>query len=105
MNSNTDKLFKATITFENDSYISIVLYLVYNGKEKLKGYIPQIKFTLWCEDKFLTVDIKNIKILEKLKKLNKNDKLYINDVLKYVKIHQKLLLDYWNADISEFEAK
>ena len=32
----TIDLFKATISFENDSYMNIVLYLVYNGKEKLK---------------------------------------------------------------------
>ena len=105
MNSDTDKLFKATITFENDSYLSIVLYLVYNGKEKLKNAIPQIKFKTWEDRYSLTVDIKNIKILEKVKKLTKIDKLYINDVLEYVKTHQQLLLDYWNADIPEFEAK
>lgn len=101
----TNKLFKATISFENDRYMNIVLYLVYNGKEKLKGFIPQIKFKIWEQEKFLTVDIENIKILEELKKINKNDKLYIKNVIEYVKIHQKLLLDYWNADIPEFEAK
>ncbi len=100
-----NNLFKATITFENDSYMSIVLYLVYNGKEKLKNLVPQIKFDTWEDRDFLTVDIKNIKILEKLEKLTEMDKLYINDVLEYVKTHQKLLLDYWNADIPEFEAK
>ena len=100
-----DNLFKATITFENDSYLSIVLYLVYNGKEKLKNAIPQIKFETWEDRYFLTVDIKNIKILDKIKKLDKDDELYIKDVLKYVRTHQKLLLDYWNADIPEFEAK
>ncbi len=101
----TNKLFKATISFENDRYMNIVLYLVYNGKEKLKGFIPQIKFKIWEQEKFLTVDIESIKILEELKKINKNDKLYIKNVIEYVKIHQKLLLDYWNADIPEFEAK
>ena len=100
-----DNLFKATITFENDNYMSIVLYLVYNGKEKLKNVVPQIKFETWEDRYFLTVDIKNIKILEDLKKLSKSDKLYIKDVLEYVKTHQQLLLDYWNADIPEFEAK
>ncbi len=100
-----DNLFKATISFENDNYMSIVLYLVYNGKEKLKNVIPQIKFTT-CDEKYLlTVDIKNIRVLEDLKKLDKYDKLYIKDVLEYVKTHQQLLLDYWNADIPEFEAK
>ena len=101
----TNKLFKATISFENDRYMNIVLYLVYNGKEKLKGFIPQIKFKIWEQEKFLTVDIESIKILEELKKINKNNKLYIKNVIEYVKIHQKLLLDYWNADIPEFEAK
>lgn len=108
MNSDTDKLFKATITFENDNYMTIVLYLIYNGKEKLKNVVPQIKFTTWGNKYLLTVDIKKIKVLEKLeklKKLNRYDKLYINDVLEYVKTHQQLLLDYWNADIPEFEAK
>ncbi len=100
-----DNLFKATITFENDNYMSIVLYLVYNGKEKLKNVVPQIKFTTWGNKYLLTVDIKKIKILEKLKKLDSYDKLYINDVLEYVKTHQQLLLEYWNADIPEFEAK
>ena len=100
-----DNLFKATITFENDNYMSIVLYLVYNGKEKLKNVVPQIKFTTWGNKYLLTVDIEKIKILEKLKELDRYDKLYINDVLEYVKTHQQLLLDYWNADISEFEAK
>ena len=100
-----DNLFKATITFENDNYMSIVLYLVYNGKEKLKNVVPQIKFTTWGNKYLLTVDIEKIKILEKLKKLDRYDKLYINDVLEYVKTHQQLLLDYWNADIPEFEAK
>ena len=105
MNSDTDKLFKATITFENDNYMNIVLYLIYNGKEKLKNVVPQIKFTTWGNKYLLTVDIEKIKILEKLKKLDRYDKLYINDVLEYVKTHQQLLLDYWNADIPEFEAK
>ena len=100
-----NNLFKATISFENDKYMSIVLYLVYNGKEKLKGFIPQIKFKVWEKENFITVDIENIKILEELKGINKNDKLYIKDVLDYVKTHQQLLLDYWNADIPEFEAK
>ncbi len=100
-----NNLFKATTSFENDKYMSIVLYLVYNGKEKLKGFIPQIKFKVWEKEKFITVDIGNIKILEELKGIHKKDKLYIKDVLEYVKIHQKLLLDYWNADIPEFEAK
>ncbi len=101
----TIDLFKATISFENDSYMNIVLYLVYNGKEKLKNEIPQIKFKNYESKKFLSVDIKNIKIIENLKRLNKSDELYIKDVLEYVKKHQKLLLDYWNADILEFEAK
>ena len=105
MNSDTDKLFKATITFENDNYMNIVLYLIYNGKEKLKNVVPQIKFTTWGNKYLLTVDVEKIKVLEKLKKLNRYDKLYINDVLEYVKTHQQLLLDYWNADIPEFEAK
>ena len=105
MNSDTDKLFKATITFENDNYMTIVLYLIYNGKEKLKNVVPQIKFTTWGNKYLLTVDVEKIKVLEKLKKLNRYDKLYINDVLEYVKTHQQLLLDYWNADIPEFEAK
>ncbi len=105
MNSDTNKLFKATITFENDNYMTIVLYLIYNGKEKLKNVVPQIKFTTWGNKYLLTVDIKKIKILEKLKKLDSYDKLYINDVLEYVKTHQQLLLEYWNADIPEFEAK
>lgn len=100
-----DNLFKATITFENDNYMTIVLYLIYNGKEKLKNVVPQIKFTTWGNEYLLTVDIKRIKILEKLKKLDRYDKLYIHDVLEYVKTHQQLLLDYWNADIPEFEAK
>ncbi len=104
-NEKISNLFKATISFENDKYISIVLYLVYNGKEKLKRFIPQIKFKVHKKEKFITVDIENIKILEELKELNENDKLYIKDVLGYVKTHQQLLLDYWNAGIPEFEAK
>ncbi len=100
-----NKLFKATIFFENDRYMSIVLYLVYNGKEKLKNEISQIKFKVWEKGKFLTIDIENIKILEKLKRINKDDKSYIKDVLNYVTTHKQLLLDYWNADILEFEAK
>ena len=105
MNSNIDDLFKATISFENDNYTSIVLYLVYNGKEKLTNLIPQIKFKTWNNEDFLTIDIKNLQILNKRKNLNNYDELYIKDVLKYVRTHQKLLLDYWNADIPEFEAK
>ncbi len=103
-NENINSLFKAVISFENDNYMNIVLYLVYNGKEKLKDLIPQIKFKNWDDKSYLTVDIKNIKILENLNKL-KLDKLDIKEVLEYVKSHQQLLLDYWNADIPEFEAK
>ncbi len=98
-------LFKATISFENNHYMNITLYLVYNGNEKLKNEIPQIKFKKWGDKHFLTVDIKDIKILEKLKNISESDKRYINDVFEYVKTHQQLLLDYWNADIPEFEAK
>ncbi len=100
-----NNLFKATISFENNNDTNIILYLVFNGKEKLKGFIPQIKFKKWGEKSFLTVNIKKIKILEDLKNLSKSDKLYIKDVLEYVKAHQQQLLDYWNADIPEFEAK
>ncbi len=34
-----NNLFKATISFENEDYTDIILYLVYNGKERLKGFI------------------------------------------------------------------
>ncbi len=104
-NEKINNLFKATISFENNDYTDIILYLVYNGKERLKSFIPQIKFKNWGDKFFLTVDIKNIKILEDLKNLSKPNKLYIKDVLEYVKTHQQLLLDYWNADIQEYEAK
>ena len=74
-----NELFKATISFESSNYLDIVLYLVYNGKEKLKGYIPQVKFKIWGENYFLTIDIENLKILEDIK----NNKL-ITEVLNYV---------------------
>ena len=95
-----NELFKATISFESSNYLDIVLYLVYNGKEKLKGYIPQVKFKIWGENDFLTIDIENLKILEDIK----NNKL-ITEVLNYVKSNQQLLLDYWNAVVLEYEAK
>ena len=99
-----NKLFKATIFFENDRYMSIVLYLVYNGKEKLKNEISQIKFKVWEKGKFLTIDIENIKILEKLKRINKDDKSYIKDVLNYVTTHKQLLLDFVSlkANLKDF---
>ena len=80
------------------------MYLVYNGKEKLKGVIPQIKIKKWGDEHFLTIDIKNIKVID-LKNSSKYDKLYIKDTIEYVKNHQQLLLDYWYATIPEFEAK
>ena len=95
-------IFKAVISFENSNYTDIILYLVYNGQEKLKGVIPQIKIKKWEDKHFLTIDIKNIKVLEDLKD---SDKLYLKDTIEYVKSHQQLLLDYWFATIKEFEAK
>lgn len=100
-----NNLFKATISFEDNKYMDIILYLLYNGKNKLKNSIPQIKFKIWGKKNYLTVDITNLKIVESLKKIKKDDKRIIDEVLKYVKEHQQLLLDYWNADIKEFEAK
>ena len=45
-NEKINNYFKATISFESN-YTYIILYLAYNGKDKLKGFIPQIEFKKW----------------------------------------------------------
>lgn len=98
-----NELFKPTISFENSSYRDIIIYLIYNGKEKLKDDMPHIKLettrglvTIYLDDTMKTIKPKNF---------DNNDNSLIACAYDYIKSQKELLLKYWNAEIEEQEAK
>ncbi len=100
--TNINDLFKSTISFESNNYFDITLSLVYKGSEKLKDISPTVRVSSWTKNKFYTINLENLTILEKV---SKDDQTIINEALEYIKFHQQLLLAYWNGTINEYEAK
>ena len=98
-----NKLFKPIISFENSSCRDIIIYLIYNGKERLKKEIPHIKLettkglvTIYLDDTMKTIKPKNFDNI---------DNSLIACAYDYIKLHKELLLKYWKAEIEEQEAK